>query len=130
MQANCVWRGRKRMSRSLFGLRALTLTASLLADSAAALCQDQKPTKEDHGQRQQQPGNDPQDHSQHDMSRMAGMDHFAMGHSGMNSSGMYLMNESSGTGFQPAAWPVSMLMTRAGDWRLIWIGRLPGLRPI
>ena len=43
MQANCAWRGRKRMSRSLFGLRALTLTASLLAGSAAALGQDQKP---------------------------------------------------------------------------------------
>ena len=59
------------MSRSLFELRALTVTASLLAGSAAALGQDQKPTEEDHGQ--QQPGNDPQDHSQHDMSRMAGM---------------------------------------------------------
>lgn len=45
------------MSRFLFGLRALTLTASLLAGSAAALGQDQKPTEEDHGQHQQQPGN-------------------------------------------------------------------------
>jgi hypothetical protein len=87
------------MSRSLLGLRALTLTASLLAGSTAALGQGQKSTEEDHGQHQQQPGNDPQDHSQHDMSNMAGMDHSAMGHSGMNSSGMFLMNESSGTGF-------------------------------
>ena len=107
------------MSRSLLGLRALTLTASLLAGSAAALGQDQKPIEEDNVQRQQQPGNDPQDHSQHDMSKMAGMDHSAMGHSGMNSSGMFLMNESSGTGFQPTAWPMPMLMTRAGDSRLM-----------
>lgn len=103
------------MSRSFFVLRALTLTASLLAGSAAALGQDQKPTEEDHGQHLQQPGNDPRDQSQHDMSKMAGMDHSAMGHSGMNSSGMFLMNESSGTEFQPAAWPMPMLMTRAGD---------------
>ena len=111
------------MCRSLLRLRALTLTASLLAGSAAALGQDQKPTEEDHGQQQQQPGNDPRDNSQYDMSKMAGMDHSAMGHSGMNSSGMFLMNESSGTGFQPAAWPMPMLMTRAGDWHLMWMGQ-------
>ena len=112
------------MSRSLFRLRALTLTASLLAGSAASLGQDQKPTEEDLEQHQQQPGNDPQDHSQHDVSKMADMDHSSMGHSGMNSSGMFLMNESSGTGFQPAAWPMPMLMTRAGDWHLMWMGGL------
>ena len=77
------------MSRSLSGLRALTLTASLLAGSTAAVGQDQKPTEEDHRQHEQQPGNEPQDHSQHDMSKMAGIDHPAMGHSGMNSSGMF-----------------------------------------
>lgn len=102
------------MSRSLFWLRALTLTGSLLAGSAAAIGQDQKLTEEDHGQQQQQPGNDPQDHSQYDMSKMAGMDHSAMRHSGMN---------SSGTGFQPAAWPMPMIMTRAGDWHLMWMGQ-------
>src|SRR6478672_4817319 len=99
------------MYRSLFALRALTLTAGLLAGSAAALGQDQKPMQEDHGQHQQQPGKDPQDHSQHDMSKLAGMDHSAMGHSEMNSAGMFLMNESSGTGFQPVAWSMPMLMT-------------------
>ena len=82
------------MCRYLLALRALTLTASLLAGSGAALGQDQKPTEEDHGQHQKQPGNDPQDDSEHDMSKMAGMDYSAMGHSGMNSSGMFLMNES------------------------------------
>src|SRR5579872_7476948 len=101
------------MSRLLFGLRALTLISSLLAGSVAALGQDQKPSEEEHGQHQQQPGNDPQDHSQHDMSKMSRMEHSAMGHSGMNSSGMFLMNEGSGTGLQPAVWPVPMLVTHA-----------------
>jgi hypothetical protein len=50
---------------------------------------------------------------QHDMSQMAGMDHSTMNHTDMNSSGMLLMNESSGTGFQPSAWPMPMVMTRA-----------------
>jgi hypothetical protein len=77
----------------------------------------------DHGQHQQQPGKDPQDHSQHDMSKMAGMDDSAVGHSGMDSAGMFLMNESSGTGFQPGAWPMPMLMTGAGNWHLMWMGQ-------
>lgn len=111
------------MSRSLCALRALTVTASLLAGSAAALGQDQKPMEEDHGQHLQQLGKDVQDHSQHDMSKMAGMDHSAIGDSEMNSAGMFLMNESSGTGFQPSAWPMPMLMTRVGEWHLMWMGR-------
>lgn len=108
---------------SLLGLRTLTLTASLLAGSVAALGQEQKPTEDDHGQHQQQPANDPQDHSQHDMSKMPGMDHSDMGNSGMNSAGMFLMTESSGTGLQPAAWPMPMLMTSVGDWRLVAMGQ-------
>src|SRR4051794_34236774 len=119
MQAKCAWRGRERMFRDLFTLRALTLLASLLAGSLTVLGQDQKPAEQDHTQHQQTQSGDPQDHSQHDMSKMAGMDHSAMGHSEMNSSGMFLMNESSGTGFQPAAWPMPMVMTRAGDWHLM-----------
>jgi hypothetical protein len=115
--------GKKTYVSFLCGLRALTLTASLLASTTAALGQDQKSTEEDHEQHQQQPGNDPQDDSHYDISKMAGMDHSAMEHSGMNSSGMFLMNESSGTEFQPAAWPMPMLMTRASDWRLMWMGQ-------
>jgi hypothetical protein len=110
------------MSRCLFALQALALATSMLAGSPAALGQDQKPTEEDHGHPQQPPGKDRQDHSQHDMSKMASMEHSAMGHSGMNSAGMFLMNESSGTRFQPAAWPMPMLMTRAGNWHLMWMG--------
>src|SRR5204862_8203727 len=60
---------------------------------------------------------------QHDMSQMAGMDHSTMNHADMNSSGMLLMNESSGTGFQPASWPMPMIMTRAGGWNLLRMGQ-------
>ena len=55
---------------------------------------------------------------QHDMSTMSGMNH-----GDMNDSGMFLMRESSGTGFQPAAWPMPMLMTKAGAWNLMWMGQ-------
>lgn len=41
----------------------------------------------------------------------------------MNSAGMFLMGESSGTGFQPSAWPMPMLMTSVGDWNLMWMGQ-------
>ena len=101
---------RKSIQSRLFALRALTVAASLLAGSAAALAQEQKPA-------------DTQNQPQHDMSKMAGMDHSAMGRSEMNSSGMFLMSESSGTGIQPAAWPMPMMMTRAGDWQLMWMGQ-------
>jgi hypothetical protein len=61
----------------------------------------------------------------HDMQDMPGMDHSKMSHTmgDMNAAGMFLMNESSGTGFQPAAWPMPMVMTRAGDWHLLWMGQ-------
>src|SRR5579883_1661952 len=52
-----------------------------------------------------------------------GMDMPGMDMSGMNQAGMFLMNESSGTTFQPSAWPMPMLMTSAGDWRLMWMGQ-------
>ena len=35
----------------------------------------------------------------------------------------FLMLESSGTGFQPSAWPMPMLMTNAGEWRLMWMAQ-------
>jgi hypothetical protein len=59
----------------------------------------------------------------HTMPGMAGMDHSSMDHSSMNSAGMFLMGQSSGTGFQPAAWPMPMLMNTAGDWNLLWMGQ-------
>jgi hypothetical protein len=36
---------------------------------------------------------------------------------------MFLMNQSSGTAYQPRAWPMPMLMTRAHDWHLLWMGQ-------
>ncbi|MEO8593538.1 MAG: hypothetical protein ABI759_09465 [Candidatus Solibacter sp.] len=88
----------------LMGKR-LTLVTGLIAVSMAAW------------------GQDPMPHDHQHPSSMPGMDHSAMGHSGMNAAGMFLMNESSGTAFQPAAWPMPMVMTSAGNWRLMWMGQ-------
>jgi hypothetical protein len=49
-------------------------------------------------------------------------DHSHMG-SGMNASEAFFMDESSGTAVQPAAWPMPMVMTNAGVWRLMWMGQ-------
>ncbi len=49
-------------------------------------------------------------------------DSMHMGH-GMDSAREFLMLESSGTGFQPSAWPMPMLMTNAGEWRLMWMAQ-------
>ncbi len=35
----------------------------------------------------------------------------------------FFMSESSGTAVQPAAWPMPMVMTAAGSWRLMWMGQ-------
>jgi hypothetical protein len=35
----------------------------------------------------------------------------------------FLMGESSGTGFQPSAWPMPMLMTNTGSWNLMWMAQ-------
>ena len=50
------------------------------------------------------------------------MDHARMGHD-MSAAEMFLMNESSGTAFQPSAWPMPMAMIRMGNWRLMWMGQ-------
>jgi hypothetical protein len=42
---------------------------------------------------------------------------------GMDSAREFLMSESSGTGFQPSAWPMPMVMTSAGQWRLMWMAQ-------
>jgi hypothetical protein len=57
----------------------------------------------------------------HSAMAVAGLDHSA--HGNMNAAGMFLMGQSSGTGFNPAAWPMPMLMTRAGSWDLMWMGQ-------
>ena len=53
------------------------------------------------------------------MKDMPGMDSSG----GMNSAGQFLMGESSGTAFQPSAWPMPMLMNQVGDWHLMWMGQ-------
>jgi hypothetical protein len=35
----------------------------------------------------------------------------------------FFMGESSGTGVQPSAWPMPMVMTSTGDWNLMWMGQ-------
>src|SRR4051794_14173988 len=73
------------------------------------------------------------DHSQMDHSQKNGNADQGMGgmkgmpgmHSedSMNSAGSFLMRESSGTAFQPSAWPMPMLMNRVGNWHLMWMGQ-------
>lgn len=69
------------------------------------------------------------DHSQMDHSQMnhgsgshqgmAGMDHGME----MSEASSFLMRESSGTAFQPSAWPMPMIMNKAGNWHLMWMGQ-------
>src|SRR5579864_7587680 len=40
----------------------------------------------------------------------------------MNSASMFLMNESSGTAMNPAAWPMPMLMVHFGNWNTMLMG--------
>jgi len=40
----------------------------------------------------------------------------------MNSASMFLMNESSGTSMNPAAWPMPMLMLHFGKWNTMLMG--------
>jgi len=42
---------------------------------------------------------------------------------GMDPARHFLIDESSGTGVQPSAWPMPMLMTNAGEWRLLWMAQ-------
>src|SRR3954470_13005258 len=75
----------------------------------------------------------PMDHSQMDHSQKNGNADQGMGgmkgmpgiHSedSMNSAGSFLMRESSGTAFQPSAWPMPMLMNQVGGWHLMWMGQ-------
>ena len=46
-----------------------------------------------------------------------------MSHTGMSAASSFLMGQSSGTAFQPAAWPMPMLMHQIGGWNLLWMGQ-------
>src|SRR4051812_7086896 len=110
---------------------ALTLAALFACIASPILGQEPPPAEPQHEHHHQQPAEAPpgQQKPAHDMSNMTHMDHSGMehstmaGHDGMNASGMFLMAESSGTGLQPAAWPMPMVMTRLGNWRLMWMGQ-------
>jgi hypothetical protein len=41
----------------------------------------------------------------------------------MNPAGMYMMDMASGTAVNPQSWAMPMLMSRAGDWNLMWMGQ-------
>lgn len=61
-------------------------------------------------------------HKGDSMPNMSGMDHSSM-NMNMNAAEKFLMGESSGTAFQPSAWPMPMLMTHVGNWHLMWMGQ-------
>jgi hypothetical protein len=86
--------------------------------------EDRKPDR-DHTEHQNHTGHAAGSVNEHHHSNgnMAGMNHASMDHSTLNSAGMFLMGQSSGTGYQPAAWPMPMLMNRAGGWNLMWMGQ-------
>ena len=65
----------------------------------------------------------PESQHHHTSSEIAGTAHSSMSHTGMNAAGGFLMGQSSGTAFQPAAWPMPMLMHRTGGWNLLWMGQ-------
>jgi hypothetical protein len=97
---------------------ALSATLSLLAQDAGEQTKDKaKPMDHSH-----------MDHSQAkrdgngDMNGMKDMPGMNSEHS-MDAATSFLMRESSGTAFQPSAWPMPMLMNRVGDWHLMWMGQ-------
>jgi hypothetical protein len=46
-----------------------------------------------------------------------------MNHQNMNKAGMYLMNMSSGTALNPYSWQMPMIMTKAGNWSMMWMAQ-------
>jgi hypothetical protein len=56
------------------------------------------------------------------MQGMAGMGHAGMSQ-GLSAAERFLLGESSGTAFQPEAWPMPMVMTMTGNWHLMWMGQ-------
>jgi hypothetical protein len=42
---------------------------------------------------------------------------------GQNKASVYLLGQSSGTGRNPASWAMPMVMTRANNWNLMWMGQ-------
>lgn len=67
----------------------------------------------------------PPPQQEHDMTDMSGMESYQYGHGGLgvSSAEQFFMGESSGTAVQPSAWPMPMVMTKAGDWILMWMAQ-------
>jgi hypothetical protein len=65
----------------------------------------------------------PDNQHHHSGSGIAGAGHHSMNHTELNSAGRFFMGQSSGTAFQPAAWPMPMLMHQVGGWNLLWMGQ-------
>jgi len=63
--------------------------------------------------------------AQPDAHSAMGMSAESMAHMGpsLDTARNFLMLESSGTGFQPSAWPMPMVMTDIGNWRLMWMAQ-------
>jgi hypothetical protein len=114
------------------------IVGAFLLSAAVAVAQEPSskpaPSHEHHQHTPDQPKADPHaghampgagetNSNHHAMPNMTGMDHSSMDHSSLNPAGMFLMGQSSGTGFQPAAWPMPMLMNKIGDWNLMWMGQ-------
>jgi hypothetical protein len=78
----------------------------------------------DHAQhppeKSKQPGESRTGHSSEEK---AAAGHHHGGHASLNTAATLLLGQSSGTAFQPAAWPMPMLMSRAGEWNLMWMGQ-------
>jgi len=92
------------------------LLASLAVRAAYAQDAEQSPKTDqtkpmDHSQ---MPGMDHSKMQGMDHSKMQGMDHMNMGD---NAAGMMLMNQASGTGENPQAWPMPMRMFKLGTWQ-------------
>src|SRR4051794_30146890 len=103
----------RTMAQALVLIATLAIAATFAAPSAVAQAAPAPPNQD-----QQKP----QPEHQHDMQHMAGMTHATGMHADMDAAGMLLMNESSGTGIQPSAWGMPMLMMRAKHWQLMWMG--------
>ena len=93
-----------------FALFFLVLVISL--HSAFAGAQDSVAAAPQTSQEQEMAGMNMSDSEQHE--RM---------HSMSDAAQAFLMSESSGTAFQPAAWPMPMLMQEVGQWHLVWMGQ-------
>src|SRR5664279_1501810 len=89
----------------------LVIAVGILCESAGVQAQTQG-TPETHGASSEQSA----------MQGMSAQDHEEMS-GGMSSTDTFFMGESSGTGVQPSAWPMPMVMQRVGSWNLMWMGQ-------